>query len=135
MNRKTSRRALQVFLTILGSVALVAGLGTVLLGVDSLVGAEPVSATVDSEMRFYAVWYVAAAIVLLRSVPRVESDGGTIRAIAGLFFIAGWSRVLSWLVLGRPHTLAVTLMVIELALPFVIIPWQAAVRRSDAGTN
>jgi hypothetical protein len=123
---------LQLFLTLVGSVALVAGLTTVLLGVDSVVGAEGVSGTVDSEMRFYAVWYAAAGVLLLRAVARVESERRTIAAIAVLFFIAGCSRALSWLVVGRPHMLAVVLMGIKLALPFVLLPWLAAVARADA---
>ena len=131
MSGQASRRALQAFLVFLGSVALVAGLTTVVLGVDSIIGAESVSATVDSEMRFYAVWYAGAGLFLLRSAPRVESDRTIIRAIAGLIFIAGCARGLSWLVLGRPHTVAVVLMVIELVLPFVILPWQATVARRN----
>ena len=119
----------------LGFVALVAGLGTVLFGVESIVGAEPVSATVDSEMRFYAVWYVGAGMILIRSARRVESDTTPIRAIAALLFIAGCSRALSWVVVGRPHTVAVTLMVIELVLPLVMLPWQAAVARTNAAES
>ncbi|MGH2756743.1 MAG: DUF4345 domain-containing protein [Actinomycetota bacterium] len=132
MSGGASRMALKVFLTILGSIALVAGLGTVLFGVDSIVGAEPVSGTVDSEMRFYAVWYAGAGVVILRAAARVESAGTTIRAVVVLFFVAGCSRALSWLVVGRPHTVAVALMVIELALPLVILPWQAAVARGNS---
>ena len=133
MSGGTSRRGLQVFLTMLGSVALVAGSVTVLFGVDSIVGAEAVSATVDSEMRFYAVWYAAAGVALLRSVPQVESERRIIGPVAVLFFIAGCSRALSWIVVGRPHSLTVVLMAIELALPFVILPWQAAVSRASVG--
>ena len=129
MTGDPSHRALQIFLCVLGSVAVVAGLSTVFLGVDSVLGAEEVSGTVDSEMRFFAVWYAAAGVVLLRAVPRVESERKTIAAVAVLFFIAGCARALSWLVVGRPHAGAITLMVIELALPIVILPWQAAVAR------
>lgn len=131
MSGRGSRRALQVFLAVVGSIALVAGLTTVLLGAESVVGAEDVSATVDSEMRFYAVWYAAAGVVVLRTVPRVQSQARTIRAIALLFFIAGCSRGLSWAVVGRPHSVAVVLMMVELALPFVILPWHAAVARAN----
>ena len=129
---RATRGALQIFLAILGSVMVIAGLGTVLLGAASIVGAEDVSGTVDSEMRFYAVWYVGAGMLLLRSVPRVESERKIVGAVAALFFIAGCARGLSWLLVGRPHNLAVTLMVIELALPFVILPWHAAVARRSA---
>lgn len=135
MSSGLARRGLQVFLGFLGSVALVSGLGTVLFGVESIVGAESVSATVDSEMRFFAVWYAGAGAFLLRAVPRVESERMLVRAIAGLFFVAGCSRGLSWLMVGKPHTLAVALMVVELALPFVILPWQAAVARGNAAAS
>ncbi|MBW3594567.1 MAG: DUF4345 domain-containing protein [Actinobacteria bacterium] len=136
MSRNHSRRALQVFLTILGSVAIVTGATTVILGVDSIVGAERVSGTVDSEMRFYAVWYVGAGVLLLREGARVESAYRVITAIAALFFLAGCSRALSWAVVGRPHKLSIVLMMIELALPFVVVPWQRRIARPDtAGSN
>jgi hypothetical protein len=127
MNSKVSRRVLQVFLTILGSVAFVAGATTVVLGVDSIVGAETVSATVDSEMRFYAVWYAGAGLVLVRAASRVEESATVIRGISVLLFVAGCSRGLSWMMVGEPHTVAQVLMIIELALPFVIVAWQAAI--------
>ena len=98
-----TRTALQIFLGLLGSVAVVAGLSTVLLGVESILGAEEVSGTIDSEMRFFAVWYVAAGVVLLRTIPRVEMERTTIGAVALLFFLAGCARALSWLVVGRPR--------------------------------
>ncbi len=85
-------------LAALGYIAIVAGLGTVFLCVDSLVGAEDVSATVDSEIRFYAVWYVGAGALLLWSAANVERAGALIRGLAGLLFVAGVSRGLSWLV-------------------------------------
>lgn len=129
MNDRGSRAALQVFLTIIGLVAVVAGLATVLGGARTTVGVDAVSPTVDSEMRFYAIWYFGAGLLLLRSSARLESDRRTISLIALLFFFAGCARVLSWVVVGRPHALSLALMSIELALPFVILPWLAAVSR------
>lgn len=127
-----SRRGLQLFVLLLGSVAILTGLATVVIGVDSIVGAEEVSGTIDSEMRFYAAWYLGAGIVLLRSVGKVESARTEIRGIAALFFVAGCSRILSWLMVGEPHAVARVLLVIELALPFVIVPWQASVARGSS---
>lgn len=118
---------MQVFLTFLGLVALVAGLATVLFGVASIVGAEDVSGTVDSEMRFYATWYAGAGVLLLWSARRLDSDTWIIRGIAGTLFAAGCSRALSWVAVGEPHLVAQVLMVIELVLPFVIVTWHTAV--------
>jgi hypothetical protein len=100
-----------------------------------VLGASDVTADVDSEMRFYAVWYVVAGAFLLRATRRVESETWTIRLIAAAFFVAGCSRILSWVAVG-PHLSQLILMVIELILPLVVIPWQASVARratSDAG--
>lgn len=132
MTTEASRRGLQVFLTFLGSIALVAGLATVLFGVASLLGAEDVSATVDSEMRFYATWYAAAGVVVLRSTRRLDNDGWVIRGVAAALFVAGCSRGLSWVAVGEPHLVAQILMVVELVLPLVILPWHAAATRTAA---
>jgi hypothetical protein len=106
---------------------LVAGSLSVVFGASSVLGADQVTAEVDSEMRFYAVWYVVAGAFLLRATRRVESETWTIRLVAAAFFVAGCSRILSWVVVGRPHQSQLILMVIELILPLVVIPWQAAV--------
>ena len=124
-----TRTALQTTLTIFGAVALVAGAGTALLGAASIIGAGEVSPTIDSELRFYAAWYAAAGVVLLRAIPRVESEGATIRAVCVVFFVCACARLISIIFVGTPHPVAVTLMVVEFAIAPVVVPWQAAVAR------
>lgn len=119
-------RGLQTLLVVVGAVMVVAGSSTVIGGADLIPGVETVTPSVDSEMRFYAVWYVVGGLFLLRAVPRIGAETFVIRVIAGAFFLAGCARVLSWLAVGRPHPFAVALMVIELVLPLVIVPWQRA---------
>ena len=132
MSSAMPRRALQVFLTILGSVAVVSGTVTMLFGVESIIGAKPAGPTADSEMRFFAVWYAGAGVVLLRAVPRVETHSTIVRAVGALFFLAGCGRLISLLVVGKPHQFSLWLMAIELSLPFVIVPWQALVARQPS---
>jgi hypothetical protein len=124
---------LQLFLTFMGLVMMVAGTLTVLFGASSVPREGVVTPDVDSEMRFYAVWYPVVGMLLLRSVPRVEAATTIVRLVGAGFFVAGCARALSWAVVGQPHTIAIVLMVIELVLPLVIIPWQRAVvaRASD----
>jgi len=62
-----------VVVTVLGIVAVAAGAHTVLIGGDSVLNHGDVSAGVDSELRFYAAWYVVAGALLLRAVRRIES--------------------------------------------------------------
>jgi hypothetical protein len=122
-----SRRGLQATLTILGVTAVTFGALTVLTGAAGVVAGGPVSASVDSEMRFYAAWYLAAGVLLLRTVARVESEGATIRAICAVLFLAACARVVSLLAVGAPHPIFLVLMAIEFAIPAVVVPWQAAV--------
>ena len=129
MTATRTSRGLRILLTIVSVVMLVAGSLTVVLGASSVLGTDDVTAEVDSEMRFYAVWYVVAGAFLLRATRRIESETWTIRLIAAAFFIAGCSRILSWVAVGRPHLSQLILMVIELVLPLVVIPWQASVAR------
>jgi len=113
-------------MAVLGSVAFVAGGVPVIFGAESIIGEDRVSATIDSEVRFFAAWYAAMGVVILRAVPRIELERNLVRGVAAVFFIAGCARGLSWATVGRPHTFSLVLMGIELVLPFMIIPWQAS---------
>ncbi|MEA2447715.1 MAG: hypothetical protein QOK47_1352 [Actinomycetota bacterium] len=124
-----SRRGLQLFVVILGLVALIAGGLAMLFGAGLVPDSGAVSANVDSEMRFFATWYAVAGFVLLRAAPKVESQTTLIRTVAAAVFIAGCTRILSLIVVGKPDPLFLMLMAIELALPFVLVPWQSAVAR------
>jgi Domain of unknown function (DUF4345) len=123
------RSGLQALLAVMGTVMVVAGAATVVLGAASVPGVDVAAPDVDSEMRFYAVWYVVAGVAVLRVVRDVESATTTVRLVAAGFFTAGCARILSWVVVGRPHAIAIVLMVLELVLPIVIVPWQAALAR------
>jgi hypothetical protein len=129
IQRTVMRQGLQVVLTALGAVAVVFGGLTVLAGAGGVVDGGRVSASVDSELRFYAAWYLGAGVLMLRSVRRVEAEGSLIRLIGAVFLIAAAARVLSMVALGTPHPLFLALMVIEFAIPVVIVPWQGAVAR------
>ena len=135
MGPRTARRGLQALLTVMGAVMVVAGAATVLLGADSVSGEGIATPDLDSELRFYAVWYVVAGIALLRAIHRVESATFVVRLVAAGFFAAGCARVLSWVVVGEPHLVAVVLMVLELVLPVVIVPWQAAIARRSSSAS
>jgi hypothetical protein len=127
-------RGLRILLTAMGSIMLVVGSASVLLGASSVLSAGDFTAAIDSEMRFYAVWYAAAGAVLLRASRDVRDETWTIRLVAGAFFVSGCSRIVSWIVVGRPHTSQLILMVIELILPLVLIPWLASVARRRSET-
>ena len=127
-----SHRLLQIFVTILGVVALVAGGSTMILGSESVIGVDDYSATLDSELRFYSVWYALTGVALLRASRRLPSETTTIRAVSGALFLAGCTRVLSLITVGRPHDFSLLLMVLELTIPLMLVPWQATVSRASS---
>jgi hypothetical protein len=124
-----NRSALRAVFYAAGVVATVAGLHTVAAGAKSIAGQDVANASVESELRFYAAFYVAYGLVALRVAPRADRDSAAVRALAGALFLAGLARASGWLAAGRPHELQRGLLVIELAAPPAIVAWQARVAR------
>ena len=110
-----------------GTVATGAGLHTVVAGAKSLPDQDLANPSVESELRFYAAFYVAAGVVALGVAPRADRDTTAVRALAGALLLAGLARAGGWLAAGRPHGAQQALLVIELAAPPAIVAWQARV--------
>lgn len=125
------RRGFQTFLLVLGAVMVVAGAAGVVLGARTVLDPGSFTANVDSETRFFAVWYAAAGVLILYAAHDVASSTILIRVVAGAFFVAGLARLLSWATVGRPHWTQLVLMVVELVLPAVIVAWHAAPTRKE----
>jgi hypothetical protein len=123
------RRGLQLALTTVGAVAVVFGALGVVKGGDGVLDGGKVSANVDSEMRFFASWYLVLGLLVLRAARRPESEATIVRACGAGFFLAACGRVLSMRALGPPSTLFKALTAIEFAIPAVILPWQHTIRR------
>jgi hypothetical protein len=121
------RSALRAVFYLGGLIATTAGLHTVIAGAKSLPGQKRANPTVESELRFYAAFYVAYGVVALRVAPRAERETLTVRALAGALFFAGLARACGWLAIGKPHGVQRGLLVIELAAPPLITAWQARV--------
>ena len=109
---------------ILGFVAVGAGLYALLTGVAGMPGEISADASVDSELRFFAVFYVAFGAVAIWIAPRIEAETRLVRVWALTLFVAGLARGVSWLDVGRPDDLFVGLMIAELVIPPVIVVWQ-----------
>ena len=111
-----------------GSVATTAGLHTVIFGARSIPGQGPANASVESELRFYAAFYVAYGLAALRVAPRADSEATAVRGLAGALFLAGLARAGGWPAAGKPHPLQRALLAVELTLPPVIVVLQSRLR-------
>jgi hypothetical protein len=126
-------RPLRAFFTLLGVVALIAGLYGAATGVGGMLGEARASASVDSELRFLAVSWAAFGAVSLWVAPRLAEHVTVVRALALVLFAAGLARVVSWADVGRPDGIYVALMVIELLAPPLI--WVAQRDLAPAGSG
>jgi hypothetical protein len=107
-----------------GVVATMSGLHSVVAGARSLPRQHLANPSVESELRFYAAFYVAFGLAALSVAPRADQDATTVRALAGALFLAGVARGGGWLAAGRPHRLQFALLVVELAAPPAIVAAQ-----------
>lgn len=126
-----SRRGLQVLVLLFGAVAVVFGSLGVVAGVDGVLDGGSATASLDSEFRYFAAWYVCAGVLLLKSARHVETEGVLLRVIAGALFLGALGRLFSFVEVGRPSTFAVVLMSIEFTVAVVVVLWQLAVARRD----
>jgi hypothetical protein len=87
------------------------------------------SPNVDSELRFYAVFWVAYGVFVLRTANNLTKNLHLVPPLAGLFFAGGLGRVLSFMAVGQPHPLIIALMIAELAMPLLLLGLWAGIRR------
>lgn len=79
------------------------------------------TANTDNEFRFYAVFWVAYGIALIRTALGLPATLRWVLPLASLFLVGGIGRVLSILAFGYPAPLFVLLMYVEFALCAVFI--------------
>lgn len=122
-------RGLRIVLVLLAVVATSAGTLTVLTGSSTVLSSGTVSPSVDSELRFYAAWYVGVGLVLAWTAFHVEVAGTVLRSVCGVLLLGAVGRSVSLVMVGRPHPVYLVLLAIEVALPVVLLPWQHAVAK------
>lgn len=126
-----SRRLFRGALFLGGAVATTAGLDTVVRGARSLPSQDLANAGLESDLRFYAAFYLAYGLTILRVGSRSEPEPAHVRAVAGALFLAGLARATAWREVGPPHRLQQALLVLELALPPTLVGWQERLTRAN----
>ena len=105
-----------------GCVAVATGALVVAKGSQAIPGAAaPLGPSEDSVMRFYATWWVAAGLVMVRAAREPGKNAGAVDAIAATTFAGGLARLLAARRSGRPHPLFRALTVLELTVPPILI--------------
>lgn len=116
-------------LYVVSVIPIVTGALTVILGADSVPSPGDPSPNLESELRFYSVWWIGAGLFLAWLAPRVEERTTELRVFCALLFLSGLSRMFAAIATDWPSTGQIALMAIELVLPIVFVAWQASIAK------
>ena len=128
----TSRSMLQAVLVGTGAIAVGTGTAVAIGGPGAIPGGGKVPASVDSVLRFYAVWWAACGVALLRAAPHVERETAAVQSACATMFLGGVARLLAARSSGRPHPLFQTLTVVELVTTPALVGWQRSLAAASA---
>jgi hypothetical protein len=90
-------------------------------------GAGQVSASIDSQERFYATVFAGYGLAWVRAARARPVPATDVVALSSVMALGGVGRVLSWRQYGRPHPLYAVLTLVEFVLPAAML---MALRRS-----
>ena len=141
-----ARTVLHILLVLLGVSAVGIGMSIFMAGAtftgaatqrlfNAVMGGTELSpaftADADSELRFYAPFWVAYGALLVWVARDLGNRLAWVPPAAALFFAGGVGRLFSLIVVGPPHPAFTGLMLIELVLPPVFLALWAAARRAS----
>ena len=122
------KRGLQVSLLVVGAIPLALGIMNAVMGAAAFVPTDSVSANLDSQLRFYGVWFTLPFFLALWMVRNIETCGPVLRITFVTMATAGAARIVSMWLVGLPDPPMIAATFIEVSV-LVFIPWQAAVAR------
>ena len=109
-------------------VATITGLNIIVLGIGGIPNPDLlVQASVDNELRFMSVFWVAFGIYCFGLSRNVSENLRSVVNVAIIFFCSGLARLLSFILVGEPITLFIGVMILEFVLPMVlwVLVWMA----------
>lgn len=111
------KRATEVWLGTFGFVCAAIGLAHLLFGTLTIIGGGPVNATIDSDLRFYALLFTAYGATFAWCALDIARRGQVADFLGAVFFAGGVARLLAWADSGRPSWFYVVMIPVELVVP------------------
>jgi hypothetical protein len=124
------RELVRGWLTIFGLGCLAIALAHLLIGSASIIGGGPVNATIDSDMRFYAVLFAAFGGGFVWAAKDLDHRASVANLLGLVFFLGGLARLLAWVQTGIPNWFYLVMIPVELVIPIVNWLLLTGVRRS-----
>jgi hypothetical protein len=113
------KRVTEIWLIAFGLVCAGIGLAHLLFGTSTIIGGGSVTATIDSDMRFYALLFAAYGLVFVWCAVDIADRGRVANILGALFFAGGLARLLAWAATGQPNWFYVVMIPVELIIPLV----------------
>ncbi len=129
------RRVFQAFLALFGVIVIGISLAHFAIGPQAIIGGVAVNPTMAGEDRFFAGLLLSWGIALLWCARDVEHKRVYITLLAAAFFVGAIGRLLAILLDGPPHPFYVAMLVLELALPPLMVVVARRVAEPDAAAR
>jgi hypothetical protein len=115
------RVAFQALLAVFGLIVVGISVAHFAIGPEAIVGGVAVNPTMAGEDRFFAGLLLCCGVALLWCARDVQRKTVYINVLAAAFFAGGIGRLLAVLIDGAPHPFYVAMLVLELALPPLMV--------------
>lgn len=130
--------SLKYILYLMALVVAITGLNVLFGGASAIPGsADRVEATVDNELRFFSVFWLAYGAFCFWVAKNIQAQYKFIPFIALAFFIGGVGRLISILSVGLPASILIPATILEFVIPIVIcgIYWKLYIRNTLSASN
>lgn len=112
---------LKYVLYVMSLVAILTGINVLVGGAEAIPGASgAVEATVDNELRFFSVFWLAYGGFCFWVARNIQEQSFFVPFIALVFFLGGVGRLVSTLVIGTPASILIPAMILEFVIPIVL---------------
>lgn len=113
---------LRWFLVVFGVVCALIALAHIFAGASSIIGANTPNATLDGDLRFSMVLFLAYGIACVWAARDLDRHAGLIHLLMLVFFVGGLVRLLTVAYSGWPHWFYIAMIVVEIIVPLVYSP-------------
>jgi hypothetical protein len=123
------RQAFQALLALFGLIVIGISLAHMAIGPRAIIGGTAVNPTMAGEDRFFAGLFLCSGVALLWCAVGVQHKrvyanllaAAFFVLLAAAFFVGGLGRLLAVVLDGAPHPFYVAMLVVELALPPLMV--------------
>ncbi|AYF72891.1 DUF4345 domain-containing protein [Nocardia yunnanensis] len=113
------KSVLRWYLVVFGVACVLIALAHIFIGPSTIIGANTPNATLDGDIRFSMVLFLAYGVACVWAARDLDRNAGFIHLLMLLFFVGGLVRLLTVAYVGWPHWFYVVMLVVELVMPLV----------------